>query len=245
MMSDVLLKIKNVSAGYDQKAVIKDINLTVCEQDFIGIIGPNGGGKTTLVKTILGQIQPLSGHLETKPGIKTGYLPQINKTDRDFPITVLDVVRSGFGSQKMKRSHQLAKAMELIELAGLTKYVSKTIGELSGGQIQRAHLCRALITEPELLILDEPNTFVDKHFEDDLYQLLHDLNNQMAILLVSHDIGTISTVVKTIACVNGGLHYHPSNNISNEVLQSYNCPIEIITHGTVPHRVLKHHTHND
>jgi len=127
--------------------------------------------------------------------------------------------------------------------AGLTSYAGKPIGELSGGQLQKALLCRALIDEPQLLILDEPNTHVDKQFEQELYQWLQELNKSMAILLVSHDIGTISPIIKSIACVNETLHYHPSNQLSEEVLKVYNCPVDVIAHGPVPHRVLKSHDH--
>jgi len=111
------------------------------------------------------------------------------------------------------------------------------------GNSPKALLSRALINQPQLLILDEPNTFVDKTFEEDLYRWLRELNKDMAILLISHDIGTISPLVKTIACVNGLLHYHPSNQISEEVLKVYNCPVDIIAHGPIPHRVLKQHAH--
>ena len=107
--------------------------------------------------------------------------------------------------------------------------------------MQRVYLCRAIINNPEVLILDEPNNFVDKHFEAELYDLLQELNKKMALLLVSHDIGTISSFIKTIACVNEELHYHNTNKISEEILQTYHCPLELITHGHVPHRVLHNH----
>ena len=132
----------------------------------------------------------------------------------------------------------------MLDEAGLTNLASRPIGELSGGQLQKALLSRALINKPQLLILDEPNTHVDKLFERDLYNWLQDLNKEMAILLVSHDIGTITPIVKTIACVNGTLHYHPSNQLSEEVLRVYNCPVDVIAHGPIPHRVLKSHESN-
>ncbi len=131
----------------------------------------------------------------------------------------------------------------MLEEAGLSGYAGKPIGELSGGQLQKALLCRALIDNPELLILDEPNTHVDKQFEQELYQWLQQLNKSIAILLVSHDIGTIAPIIKSIACVNETLHYHPSNQLSEEVLKVYNCPVDVIAHGPVPHRVLKSHDH--
>jgi len=132
---------------------------------------------------------------------------------------------------------------EILERVGLTSLSKRSIGELSGGEFQRAMLARAIISNPRLLVLDEPDSHVDNRFEMELYTLLKDLNEYMAILLVSHDIGTISPYIKTIACVNRNLHYHSSNEISVEQLKVYNCPIEIISHGTIPHRVMKEHNH--
>lgn len=240
-----LLQLENIASGYDGKDILKGVNLNVNPRDFIGIIGPNGGGKTTLLKTILGLIHPSKGKIKMADGLKIGYLPQINNIDKSFPITVKEVVLSGRLSKnnwwKRPGKSQLKKVDELLAFVGMEHYSSTAIGELSGGQMQRVFLCRALISDPQLLVLDEPNTYVDKTFEENLYNLLGELNKKMAVLLVSHDVGTVSSIVKTIACVNGGLHYHASNKISNEVLKAYNCPIEIVTHGTVPHRVLKHH----
>jgi zinc transport system ATP-binding protein len=135
------------------------------------------------------------------------------------------------------------KVEAIIHELGIEKFAHKPIGELSGGQMQRTFLGRALISDPKLLILDEPDTYVDNQFEGELYKKLKELNTRMAILLVSHDMGTITTYVKGIACVNRELHYHPSNIISPEQLASYNCPIQIITHGSVPHTVLETHNH--
>nr|WP_319400283.1 metal ABC transporter ATP-binding protein [uncultured Carboxylicivirga sp.] len=242
-----LLELANISAGYEGKTVLKDVNLQVNQNDFVGIIGPNGGGKTTLLKVLLGLINPQKGKVIKQPDLRIGYLPQINTIDKKFPISVKEVILSGQLAKKWwhRSSVQLnEKVDKLLHYVGMQKYKNTAIGDLSGGQMQRIFLCRALISDPHLLILDEPNTYVDKAFEENLYNLLGDLNNRMAILLVSHDVGTISSMVKTIACVNGGLHYHDSNKITTEVLKSYNCPIEIITHGSVPHRVLKTHNHD-
>ena len=145
--------------------------------------------------------------------------------------------------EKVNGSTIKQKVEKLLEETGISSIGHKSIGELSGGQMQRVFLCRALISDPKVLILDEPDTFVDNRFEGELYERLSHLNNSMAIILVSHDLGTISTYVKTIACVNNQLHYHPSNNITAEQLDSYNCPIQVISHGEIPHTVLKHHLH--
>ncbi len=244
-----LINIENLSAGYDKEPVLKNVNLPVFENDFIGMIGPNGGGKTTLLKAILGLIKPMKGRVSfrediDKPKKPIGYLPQVKHIDKNFPITVFEVVRSGslMKNQKLFRSSKIKRKTEsLLSEMGVLNIRDKAIGELSGGQMQRVFLCRALISDPKILILDEPDTFVDNRFEGELYQKLRQLNKEMAIILVSHDLGTISSYVKTIACVNGSLHYHESNIISQEQLESYNCPIQIITHGVIPHTVLKQH----
>ncbi|MCK5731187.1 MAG: ABC transporter ATP-binding protein [Draconibacterium sp.] len=243
-----LIKIENLTVGYNKIPVLKNVNLDICENDFIGVIGPNGGGKTTLLKAILGLLKPFSGIIEFSKDIdgskrQIGYLPQVKHIDRKFPITVFDVVRSGSIMQnQFKGKAQIKlKIDNLLEEMGIYNIRNRAIGELSGGQMQRVFLCRAILSNPKVLILDEPDTFVDNRFEGELYEKLRLLNEEMAIVLVSHDMGTISSYVKTIACVNGNLHYHRSSNISQEQLDGYNCPIQVITHGEIPHTVLKHH----
>lgn len=244
-----LIKIKNLTLGYDREPVLWDANLEIFENDFLGVIGPNGGGKTTLLKAILGLIHPIKGQIIFRKDIDKkkkpiGYLPQVKHIDRHFPITVFDVVRSGSLMRNLKKvtsSDIKNKAEELILELGISGIRNKAIGELSGGQMQRVFLCRALLSDPKILILDEPDTFVDNRFEGELYIKLKQLNQHMAIVLVSHDVGTISSYVKTIACVNGTLHYHPDNVISQEQLNSYNCPIQLLSHGEIPHTILKHH----
>jgi zinc transport system ATP-binding protein len=248
-----LLEIRNLSAGYDSLIVLHDVNLVIHELDFVGVIGPNGGGKTTLLKTILGLLPPMSGEIifdesmTTSNSYRIGYLPQINNIDRKFPITVYDVVRSGLMSRKRLigryTSEENEGAKRLLSEMGIFEIRNKAIGELSGGQIQRTLLCRALVNNPKLLVLDEPNTYVDNRFEKELYEKLGRLNEHLTILLVSHDLGTISTYVKSFACVNGSLHYHSSNQLTPELLEAYECPIQIISHGEIPHTVLYTHNH--
>jgi zinc transport system ATP-binding protein len=243
-----LVKLESVNAGYGEEPVLIDVDFEIYKQDFIGIIGPNGGGKTTLLKVILGILKPYSGTVEYNLSRKIksiGYLPQFNQVDEQFPITVLDVVLSGLMlknrviTRYTKRDKKKAESM--LERMGILDLKNKTIGELSGGQMQRVFLSRAIISKPEMLILDEPNTYVDNKFEGELYEILRELNDEMAILLVTHDLGTITSYVKTIACVNRELHYHRSNVITEKQLSAYNCPIQLITHGEVPHTVLKKH----
>ncbi len=244
-----LVEIEGVGFSYNGEKVLENVDLDIFENDFLGIIGPNGGGKTTLLKLILGLETPQKGKVKLfNPSLQQnfiGYLPQYQNIDGKFPITVFDVVRSGFlpGKPAISKYNEAEnrRAEEVLDKMGISDLKKRPIGELSGGQLQRVFLSRALVSRPKLLILDEPNTHVDNRFESELYGQLMELNKEMAILLVSHDVGTISSYVKTIACVNKTLHYHPSNIITPEQLEGYNCPIQIITHGEVPHTVLQHH----
>ncbi|MCK9208723.1 MAG: ABC transporter ATP-binding protein [Salinivirgaceae bacterium] len=245
-MNNPLVAIQNLSVGYQTQKVLENVTFEIAPNDFVGVIGPNGGGKTTLIRTILGLIPYWEGSIEYHiKSSKIGYLPQINPIDKDFPISVFDVVLSGLAGKKglWKKFNPDDKtyALSLLEQAGIIHLKNKSIGRLSGGQMQRALLCRALMNQPELLILDEPSTFVDNQFEHELFGWLKSLNQNMAILMVSHDLGIISSHVKTIACVNRKLHYHQSNKITQEQLTHYNCPIKLITHGEVPHQVLAPH----
>lgn len=244
-----ILEMRSVSASYGASVALENVNFRVNEKDFIGVIGPNGGGKTTLLKVILGLIKPAKGELvfnkEVLNGSRIGYLPQISTGDVNYPVTVKDIVLSGLMIGKGVFSRMsLAdrkKADEVIERLGLSGMEGSTVNELSGGQMQRVYLARAIIGEPKLLLLDEPGNFVDSTFENDFYEKLKELNNRMAILMVSHDVGTISAHIKTFACVNRTLHYHPSHEITNEDLLAYGCPIQLVTHGDIPHTVLKKH----
>ena len=247
-MSKPLIEIDHLDVAYQKQPVLTNVSFKVFENDFIGIIGPNGGGKTSLVKAILGLIKPARGNIKCSlNSSEIGYLPQGSQLDESFPITVKEVIASGLehglrirtGSSK-SRQQKIENALETV---GLKALHSRPIGELSGGELQRTMLARAIISAPRLLVLDEPDTHVDNQFETELYALLKELNKTITILLVSHDIGTISPYIKTIACVNRDLHYHASNEITEEQLKVYNCPIEIIAHGPVPHRVFKEHIH--
>lgn len=243
-----LIELRNITAGYDNNIILDSVNMKIHDNDFIGVIGPNGGGKTTLIKVILGIIKPMKGEIifkNNKTKNLIGYLPQYNIFDKAFPISILEVVMSGLMSNKKLYQRYTAKdkalAMNLLNIVGLENYSNYKISEISGGQMQRALLCRAVISNPKILILDEPVTYVDNTFEKEMYGLLKEWNKDMSIIMVSHDIGIISSHVKTIACVNRSVYVHKSNIIDNETLERYNCPIDIITHGRVPHRVLKNH----
>lgn len=258
-MNTPIIDIRSLSAGYDGRTVLHDVNLTIYDRDFLGIIGPNGGGKTTLIKCILGLLKPSAGEIlysnkqsltPNRSLLKMGYLPQYNSIDRKFPITVEEAILSGLSSQKSLISRFTAahreKARRIIARMGLEGLEERAIGSLSGGQLQRALLGRAIISDPELVVLDEPSTYIDKHFEAHLYRLLAEINQDCAIILVSHDIGTVLQQVKSIACVNETLDYHSDTGIDSAWLErNFQCPIELLGHGTLPHRILAEHKHDD
>lgn len=251
-----ILDIANVSAGYENNPrIIKNISFSVYQKDFLGIIGPNGGGKTTLLRTIMGLIKPTEGKVafyndagKSVSKINIGYLPQLNKIDRKFPITVHDVILSGLSMSSKLPSFTLPakykqKVLQVAQQMGVDNLLDRPIGELSGGQLQRVLLGRSIIDNPVLLILDEPISYVDKLFETNFYKILDEINDRMGIILVSHDIGTILSTVRNVLCVNETAHYHCGTEISQSWLdKAYDsCPFEIVGHGEVPHRVLRKH----
>lgn len=248
---NTILSLRNVSVTYDGYAALEGVDLDIYDDDFIGIIGPNGGGKTTLVKAIMGAV-PYSGEIITSPALhhgnhrRIGYMPQVSQFDVRFPISIEEVVLSGLQAEKgfMGRYglDDKAKAHALLQQMGIESLAKRAIGEVSGGELQRALLCRAIISEPRLLILDEPTNFVDNRFEHEFYRMVKQLSAKMAIVMVSHDLGTISSVVKSIVCVNRHAHRHNSNHLTEEQLRNYDCPIQILSHGNIPHTVLEHHT---
>ncbi|MGL5317748.1 MAG: metal ABC transporter ATP-binding protein [Bacteroidales bacterium] len=223
-----ILEIENLHAGYSHKEVLRNINLTVKKGDFLGIIGPNGGGKSTLLKVILGLIKPSKGKVSfflngaRQEQVSIGYLPQISNIDKEFPISVRELVLSGLPPKNTLFStysiDQLKEADHIIEKIGLSDHAKHPISRLSGGQFQRVLLGRAIISNPDILILDEPNSYLDREFEIKLYDILKEINETTTILLVSHNISAVRSISKSIACVNGNLHYHPNNTVSADCL---------------------------
>ena len=227
-MSKPIIQIEHVSAEYDGKQVLKDINLTVYQDDYLGIIGPNGGGKTTLMRLILGLKKPAKGSIhfcsEGKE-ISMGYLPQYNDLDKQFPISVYEVVLSGLSKSKSlfarytKQHHQqVAETLERMQISDLK---DRHIGALSGGQLQRVLLARAIVSKPDVVILDEPNTYIDRRFQKQMYEMLEQINKECAIIIVSHDIAEVLNNVKHVACVNHNLHYHDTTDMPKEKLEEH------------------------
>ncbi len=249
-----LVEIRDLTVRYGNLTAVDRANLDIFDNDFIGIIGPNGGGKSTLVKAIMGTV-PYSGEITLgKPILNggkplIGYMPQITTIDKGLSHIGSRSRIVGAAKQQRLSTHRYAnrdklRVDELLSDTGILDIADRPLGELSGGQLQRALLCRAVISDPKLLILDEPANFVDNKFENELYScLLRGLNERMAVVMVSHDLGTISSFVKSIVCVNRCVHRHDSNIITAEQLHNYNCPIQVISHGEVPHTVLEQHKH--
>jgi zinc transport system ATP-binding protein len=247
-----VISIKHLWAGYDGEPVLEDINLSVRELDFIGLIGPNGGGKTTLLKVLLGLLPPMRGEVRimgksVEEGRRTiGYVPQTVEFDRDFPISVWDVARMGrLGKRHLLQRYTpeddevVAEALRSMEMLDLR---DRPIGELSGGQRQRVYIARALATEPKILLLDEPMASVDSQVSTSAYELLSQLNEHITILMVSHDMSAISSHVKTVGCLNRWLFYHGEKQLTPDMLKAaYQCPIDLIAHG-IPHRVFPEHS---
>lgn len=226
-----IIKIEHLAAGYEGKEVLHDINLTIYQDDYLGIIGPNGGGKTTLMRLILGLMNPTEGNIsyykDGKPvkEITMGYLPQYNDLDKQFPISVYEVVLSGLNKSKSlfarfnKEHHQLvADTLDRMQLSDLK---DRHIGALSGGQLQRVLLARAIVSKPDVVILDEPNTYIDRRFQKQMYEMLEQINKECAIIIVSHDIAEVLNNVKHIACVNHHLHYHDTADMPKEKLEEH------------------------
>ena len=174
-----------------------------------------------------------------------GYMSQKSLIDPRFPIEAGQVVMSGLidGSKTIFRPGKAArlKVKDVMARMGIGAFFHRPVANLSGGEFQKVLLARAVVSDPQILLLDEPDTYLDATAQNEFYRYLEILNEDMAIVLVSHDIGMISPLVKSIACINRTLHYHPGNKISEQILGVYSCPVELVTHGTVPHRVLKTH----
>lgn len=251
-MAKEVVRLDDVWVHYDSIPVLEGINLSVEPNNFLGIIGPNGGGKTTLLKVILGLIKPARGKVSVigqspERGRKfIGYISQYNLFDHDFPISVLDVVlmgrysKTGLGRRYSEEDKRIVN--EVLKTVDMLDYKDRQVGKLSGGEQQRVFIARALVTDPKLLLLDEPTASIDPTMQAEFYELINSLKQRMAIIMVSHDIGAVSIYVDQIACLNRQLFYHGSKEVSAEALEkTYRCPIQLIAHGVVPHRVLREH----
>lgn len=250
-MKPYAIEVRDLWFSYGDSVVLKDVEFVLQEGDFLGIIGPNGGGKTTLLKLLLGILKPDRGLIRVlgeephDAKLRVGYVPQDTEFNRTFPISVMDVAlmgrlarnRVGFGYSREDQR----KVQEILEGVGMWEYRHRSIGQISGGQRQRVFIARALVTDPKILFLDEPTASVDPEFQTDLYDFLKELNRKVTIVVITHDIGVISSHMKSIACINKHFIFHEGGQITQKMLDmAYQCPVDLIAHG-LPHRVLPTH----
>jgi zinc transport system ATP-binding protein len=239
--SGPVVELKHVSFAYQGTPVLDDVSLIVDHRDFLSVVGPNGGGKTTILKLILGLIKPAKGTVRLfgaspeNTRHRIGYMPQYASLDPLFPVSVLDVVLMGRLGQGMSlwgysRSDRRC-AEEVLEKVEMAQLRDRPFFQLSGGQFQRVLLARALVSDPDLLLLDEPTSNVDVAIETGLYELLHRLNEQLTIILVTHDLGFVSRYVNKVACVNRRLLTHPTCEITGEMISAiYGSHVHMIRH---------------
>jgi len=245
------VEIENLKVCYRDNCVLNNVNMKIAKGEFLGIIGPNGGGKTTLAKVILGIKEASEGNVlvygmtpEKARGL-VGYVPQFTTFEKDFPISVGEVVLTGLlGKVKPFRRYgkeALLKADSIMERVGIMHLKGKRVKMLSGGETQKMLIARALAIEPKILILDEPTASIDTKSKEAIYDLLKQLNSEMTIILITHDLGVISSYVESIACLNAELFYHGKSEINENIIEhTFGCPVDLLAHG-VPHRVLKKH----
>ena len=249
--TDTIIDVSGVWFSFNGLPVLQDVNLSVPRGDFLVVIGPNGGGKTTLIKLMLGLIEPARGTVRVfgqpprRAAHRIGYVPQNVHVNKTFPISVLDVVLMGrlrIGKGWSRHTPQDRQAAQTaLEQMGVWDYRDRRFGDLSGGQLQRVFIARALVSGPEILFLDEAMASIDAQSRGEFYEALAELNRTVTIVAVSHDMMILSSHVKSVACVNRDLHHHESGEITQEMLNAaYRCPVDLVAHG-VPHRVLCRH----
>jgi zinc transport system ATP-binding protein len=245
-----IVELKDIYFSYNSIPVLSGINLEIMERDIMAVIGPNGGGKTTLLKIILGLLKPSKGKVlvfgrKPEEGRKrVGYLQQSPDIDLSFPISVYDAVLMGRYKGPLKRYDNTDReaVCEALELVGMENMPDRHINMLSGGQLQRVLIARAIARKPELLLMDEPLSNIDTGTQKSVYELFLKLGEKMSVVFVTHDISAISSYVEKVACLNRKLYYHgPREGSLGKLEDAYGCPIEMIAHG-IPHRVLKTHT---
>ncbi|MDH5805375.1 MAG: ABC transporter ATP-binding protein, partial [Gemmatimonadota bacterium] len=252
-MTQPALQVSDVTVSLGGNVVLDRVSLTLEAGDFLGLIGPNGGGKTTLLRVMMGILKPESGSVRIfglPPGKArgiVGYVPQYARFDASYPIDVMDVVLMGRLSKGKRFRRTTPTDREIAEGAlesmSLMHLKHRPVGDLSGGELQRVLIARALAVEPQVLFLDEPTASVDTRMGRSVYELLEDISQDRTVVLVSHDVGVISRHVKTVACMSRELHYHHTKELPPEVIEkAYGCPVELLGHGH-PHRVLEGHEH--
>jgi zinc transport system ATP-binding protein len=251
-MDEEVIVAEDVWFSRNNQSILEGVSLTIHSGDFYAIIGPNGGGKTTLLKIFLGLLSPDRGTVRIFGGTpeenrsRLGYVPQMRTFDFQYPIRVRDMVLLG----RLSHIHRIPRrfgtgdqdaADHALEIMGITHLAGREIRDLSGGEQQRAIIARALAANPEILFLDEPTIYVDAPTQAGFYEILDDLARKMTIVLITHDIGVIVSHVTKVACLNRRLFTHDSREITQDMIDNtYGCPVDLIAHG-LPHRVFRHH----
>jgi ABC-type Mn2+/Zn2+ transport system ATPase subunit len=220
---------------------VHDAHVTIFRQDFVGIVGPSGSGKTTLLKAILGAVTPVEGHVTKKPGLRMGYVPQVESVDWNFPVTVLEVVAMTRTAGKFFpriTPEERGSALHVLERLGLGGLENRHIRELSGGQQQRVFVARALFHQPELLVLDEPTSGVDVRTRHEVLHLLADLHDEgMSIVLTTHDLNGLAAHLPRVVCMNTHVIADgpPVDVLNSDVLEkTYGAPMDVLIHGGMP-----------
>lgn len=229
-----VIKVNDLYVNYDNTIALAGVDLDVHENEFLGIIGPNGGGKTTLVKSILGLLKPVSGKVEVVGQQVLGYVPQFTSFDRQFPITVQEVILSGHLPKRIKwfkrfDDHDTKHAATVMGRLGIENLADRQIGALSGGQMQRVLIARALMHHPTILVLDEPTAGVDETSKNDIYKMLKELNQEMTILMITHNTSEVMSYLDRVVYINKKAHVH--ENISGDKLEGESCPIDWFIQG--------------
>lgn len=240
------IEFRGVSFSYDGQPVLRRVNLEIEERDFVTIVGPNGGGKTTLLKLILGLIQPTAGSIRVfgrspvESRTRIGYVPQHSLADQSFPVSVLDVVLTGrLGSRRVLGTYgsdDREAAMEALREVELCDHYRRPFSALSGGLRQRTLIARALASRPEMLLLDEPTANLDVMMEGELYALLRRLRERLTILLVTHDLGFVSDFTKTVVCVKQTIAVHPTGELTGDLIsEMYGRDVRAVLHDRDHH----------
>jgi len=249
-MTTPVAELTGVSLALGGTPVLEDVSLAIQPGDYLAILGPNGGGKSTLLRLLLGLLTPDRGDVRVfgepprRVRGRVGYVPQHVRFDLHFPIVVRDVVLMGrLGGPRVGRVGREDRrvAEEALARVEMQSLAERPIGALSGGQLQRVLIARALAQRPGLLLLDEPTASLDERIGTSVWELFEVLSQEMAVVVVSHDIGAISRYVRRVACLNRRLYAHPTRELTPEILEAtYGCPVDLLAHGH-PHRVLEPH----
>lgn len=233
----VAIKVQDLEVRYGQVVALKDISFDIQAKEFVGIIGPNGGGKTTFVKTLLGLLEPTSGTITMDKNEVVGYVPQITTFDRKFPISVCDVILLGHLPKRIKIAHRFSKhanshALSIMDKLHISDLANRQIGELSGGQMQRVLIARALMNHPTILVLDEPTASVDEKTKVEIYKMLKELNKTITIIMITHDTKSMWPYLSRVIYINKTVHFHDQGTkgeVKDEKLD--HCPIDWFIEG--------------